>query len=263
MWNGTPPSTIFTSSWSFHILWTKWLSTLDGQDLDAQLLQTRKYLSRDRRHFRRSNEGEITEGRSRAGPTCRGGCEELDVRERAPLLVPRAPRNPGPSVRRGQSCEGSPSAGRGIGVARRRASRLPRRRSSGRNRQVVCHLSSWFRGLLTGGGRPTHLAYPRMPPGRQSQRRASQSRASCLCAAPRAPLLSTHRRWPACPRPGPRSMPGRCSEGDGTVPSSPTMIFAMSMGACRARSPVREWPCRRSPRCRPPAGGRRPRRRDM
>jgi hypothetical protein len=28
MWNGTPPSTILTSSWSFHILCTKWLSTL-------------------------------------------------------------------------------------------------------------------------------------------------------------------------------------------------------------------------------------------
>ena len=28
MWNGTPPSTILVSSLSFHILWTKWLSTL-------------------------------------------------------------------------------------------------------------------------------------------------------------------------------------------------------------------------------------------
>ena len=28
MWKGTPPSTILVSSWSFHILCTKWLSTL-------------------------------------------------------------------------------------------------------------------------------------------------------------------------------------------------------------------------------------------
>ena len=124
----------------------------DGDDLDAQLLQHRVLVG-DRRHFRRSDEGEVAGVEAEQHPLAQV-VRELDVGERA-SVVGRGLRNPGPSVRRERSC-----ASVSFWV-RCRCGRWCRRwlrahdgaRGAGATGGWVCHLASWLRGLVDARGR--------------------------------------------------------------------------------------------------------------